>query len=161
MRGIAFRLAYIPSLGVACGVLVACATTREEEMRALPAPPPGGAYIADIHDTARENDDFRRVIATGPHTQLVLMTLRPGEDIGTERHEDSDRVIRVERGEGQAILNGLRYPLREGTVLVIPAGATHNIVNTGSTRLHMYIVSSPPVHTHSTVHRTRAEGMHR
>ncbi|HEY8470449.1 MAG TPA: cupin domain-containing protein [Longimicrobiales bacterium] len=160
MRGIAFRLAYLPSLGVALGLLTACASTPEPEMGVLPAPPPGGAYIADIHDAAVENDDFRRVVVTGRHTQLVLMTLRPGEDIGTEMHEHSDQFIRVERGEGRAILNGQTYPLREGTVLVIPAGTTHNIVNTGSSRLHMYMVYSPPGHPHGTVHHTRAEGVH-
>jgi len=161
MRGIAFRLTYLPSLGVALGVLAACASTPEPEMGVLPAPPPGGAYIADIHDSAVENDDFRRVVATGRHMQLVLMTLRPGEDIGSEMHRDADQFIRVERGEGRAIVNGQTYPLGEGTVIVIPAGASHNIVNTGGSRLHMYIVYSPPEHPHGAVHRTRAEGMHR
>ncbi|HEX7090342.1 MAG TPA: cupin domain-containing protein [Longimicrobiales bacterium] len=161
MRGIAFRLAYLPSLGVALGLLAGCASTPEQDMVVLPAPPPGGTYIEDIHDTTVENDDFRRVVATGRHAQLVLMTLRPGEDIGMETHANVDQFIRVERGEGRAILNGQAYPLHDGTVLMVPAGTSHNIINTGGSRLHMYIVYSPPEHPHGTVHRTRAEGAHR
>jgi mannose-6-phosphate isomerase-like protein (cupin superfamily) len=161
MRGIAFRLAHLPSLGVALGLLAACASTPEQAAVVLPAPPAGGSYIEDIHDATVENEDFRRVVATGRHTQLVFMTLRPGEDIGLETHEDGDQFIRVERGEGRAVLNGQAYPLEEGTVLLIPAGTTHNVINTGSSRLHMYILYSPPEHPHGAVHRTRAEGGHR
>ena len=157
MRGIAFRLAPIPLLGVALGLLAACAGTPEAETAVLPAPPPGGGYIADIDDETVDNADYRRVLVTGSHSQLVLMTLRPGEDIGVETHEHGDQFIRVEAGTGRATLDGRVYPLRPGTAIVIPAGVAHNVINTGSSPLQMYVVYSPPEHPHGTVQRTKAE----
>ncbi len=157
MRGMSLRLAPVPSLGVALGLLAACASTPDVETAALPAPPPGGGYIADIHDETVDNTDYRRVLVTGPHTQLVFMTLRPGEEIGVETHEHGDQFIRVEAGTGRATLDGRVYPLRPGTAIVIPAGAAHNVINTGSSPLQMYVVYSPPEHPHGTVQRTKAE----
>src|SRR5690606_1155656 len=102
MRGMSLRLAPVPSLGVALGLLAACASTPDVETAALPAPPPGGGYIADIRDEAVDNADYRRVLVTGPHLQLVLMTLRPGEEIGGETHENGDPFVRVQAGTGPA-----------------------------------------------------------
>lgn len=157
MRRSAFRPVGHPALGVAFALTAACAGTPDVETVALPAPPPGGGYIADIHDETVDNADYRRVLVTGRHTQLVLMTLRPGEEIGVETHEHGDQFIRVEAGTGRATLDGRVYPLRDGTAIVIPAGVAHNVINTGSSPLHMYILYSPPTHPHGTVQRTKAE----
>jgi len=159
MRDHAFRLAAVPALGVSLSLAAACATSPESDpvARGLPAPPPGGGYVEDITEATRDNDDYRRVLVTGPQIQLVLMTLRPGEEIGVETHEDGDQFIRVEAGTGRATLDGRAYPLSDGTALVIPAGVAHNVINTGSSPLQMYIVYSPPEHPHGTVHRTKAE----
>jgi mannose-6-phosphate isomerase-like protein (cupin superfamily) len=115
-------------------------------------------YITNIEQDTLANEDFRRVLFTGPHTQLVLMTLQPGEDIGRETHEDIDQFIRVESGEGEALLNGTQHQLGDGSAVVIPAGVEHNIINTSSsTRLKLYTLYSPPEHADGTVHRTKRE----
>jgi mannose-6-phosphate isomerase-like protein (cupin superfamily) len=115
-------------------------------------------YVTNIEQDTLANEDFRRVLFTGPHTQLVLMTLQPGEDIGRETHEDIDQFIRVESGEGEALLNGTQHQLGDGSAVVIPAGVEHNIINTSSsTRLKLYTLYSPPEHADGTVHRTKRE----
>ena len=90
-------------------------------------------YSGNIEAQTLENNDFRRVLFTAPHSQLVVMTLQPGEEIGLERHTDGDQFIRVEAGEGEAILDGERHPLSDGSAVVIPAGTEHNVVNTSAT----------------------------
>ena len=115
-------------------------------------------YVTNIGRDTLENEDFRRVLFTGPNTQLVLMTLQPGEDIGLETHEEHDQFIRVESGEGEAVLNGKPHRLGDGSAVVIPAGVEHNVTNTSSsTRLKLYTLYSPPEHADGTVHRTRRE----
>ena len=115
-------------------------------------------YVTNIEKDTLENEDFRRVLFTGPNTQLVLMTLQPGEDIGLETHEEHDQFIRVESGEGEVVLNGTRHRLGDGSAVVIPAGVEHNVTNTSSsTRLKLYTLYSPPEHADGTVHRTRRE----
>jgi|SRR5687768_901003 len=115
-------------------------------------------YVTNIEQDTLANEDFRRVLFTGPHTQLVLMTLQPGEDIGRETHEDIDQFIRVESGEGEALLDGTQHQLGDGSAVVIPAGVEHNIINTSSsTRLKLYTLYSPPEHADGTVHRTKRE----
>ena len=112
----------------------------------------------NIEAKTLENDDFRRVLFPAPHSQLVVMTLRPGEEIGLERHEDGDQFIRVEAGEGEAIIDGERHPLGDGTAVVIPAGTEHNVVNTSTSEpLRLYTIYSPPEHPDGTVHRTKQE----
>jgi len=117
-------------------------------------------YQTNIEDKTLENDVFRRVLFTAPHLQLVVMTLKPGEDIGLETHEEGDQFIRVEAGEGEALIDGQRHPLADGVAVVIPAGAEHNIVNTSADKpLRLYTLYSPPEHPDVTVHRTREEAM--
>lgn len=115
-------------------------------------------YSVDIEQKTLANGNFREVLYTAPHSQLVVMTLPPGEEIGMERHEGRDQFIRVEAGSGEAILNGERHPLGDGVAVVIPAGTEHNVVNTSATEsLRLYTIYSPPEHPHGTVHRTKAE----
>lgn len=115
-------------------------------------------YSVDIEQATIENEYFRKVLFTGPKTQLVLMALKPGEDIGQETHPDTDQFIRVEAGEGKALIDGQEIPLRDGSAVVIPAGAEHNVINTSHNEpLKLYTLYAPPEHADGTVHRTRAE----
>lgn len=115
-------------------------------------------YTTNIEQKTLQNDNFREVLYTAPHSQLVVMTLRSGEEIGMEVHQDRDQFIRVESGDGEAILNGERHPLQDGDIVVIPAGTEHNVVNTSATEaLRLYTLYSPPEHPDETIHRTKAE----
>lgn len=115
-------------------------------------------YSVNIETTTLENETFRTVLYTAPRCQLVVMTLRPGEDIGMETHEDGDQFIRVEAGDGEAILDGERHSLSDGTALVIPAGTEHDIINRSTTKaLRLYTVYAPPQHADGTIHRTKAD----
>ena len=117
-----------------------------------------GGYVTDIERATLENEDFRRVLFTGPSLQLVLMTLPPGEEIGEETHEDHDQFIRVEEGTGRALLDGATHELRDGSAVVVPAGVRHNVINTSrDSSLKLYTLYSPPEHAPDAVHRTRAE----
>jgi mannose-6-phosphate isomerase-like protein (cupin superfamily) len=114
-------------------------------------------FLIDIEEATRRNEYFRQVLFTAPHSQLVLMSLNPGEEIGTETHQ-LDQFIRVEAGAGIARLNGKDRPLKDGSALVIPAGTEHNIINQGTDRpLKLYTIYSPPEHKDATVHRTKQE----
>jgi len=115
-------------------------------------------FSTDIERDTIANDDFRRVIFTAPHLQLVLMSLKPGEEIGIETHDHGDQFFRVEAGVGEAILDGRKHPLSDGMVVVIPEGTEHNIVNTSKSEiLRVYTIYTPPEHPDGTVHRTKAE----
>lgn len=114
-------------------------------------------FIGDIEDLTKKNEDFRRVLYTGPHLQLVLMSLQPGEDIGEEVHEENDQFIRVEEGKGEVLIDGKRTPLEDDIAVVIPAGARHNVINTGDGLLKLYTIYGPPEHVDGTVHRTKQE----
>ena len=115
-------------------------------------------YVTNLEKDTIENNDFRRVLFTGPNTQLVLMTLPPGEDIGRETHSGHDQFIRIEAGTGIVRLNGEERALEDGSAVVIPAGVEHNIVNTSSTApLRLYTLYSPPEHPDGTVHHTKDE----
>ncbi len=117
-------------------------------------------YSANIEQETLENDYFRQVLYTAPYSQLVLMTLQPDEDIGAETHPDRDQFIRVESGEGEAILDGERHPLSDGSAVVIPAGTEHNVVNTSATEpLRLYTIYSPPEHPDGTVNRTKQDAL--
>ena len=113
-------------------------------------------FVQDIEMLAVKNENFRRVLYTANHCQLVLMTLNPKEEIGSEVHR-LDQFFRVEEGSGEAILDGVRTAIRAGFAVLVPAGATHNIVNTGSAPLKLYTVYSPPNHRDGVVHRTRKD----
>lgn len=115
-------------------------------------------YVTNIERDTLDNEDYRRVVFTGPNTQLVLMTLRPGEEIGLETHGGHDQFIRVETGTGYVELDGVRHELTDGSAVVIPSGAEHNVVNTsGSEALKLYTLYSPPEHPDGTVQHTKAD----
>lgn len=114
-------------------------------------------YIADIEKAALENGSFRRVLYTAKNSQLVVMSLKPNEDIGEEIHE-LDQFIRCEAGIGKAILDGVTHEIGDGFVVVVPAGVRHNIVNTSPAKsLKLYTLYSPPNHRDGVVHQTKAE----
>jgi len=115
-------------------------------------------YVTDIERDTLENEDYRRVLYTGKYMQLVLMTLQPGEDIGLETHEGHDQFIRIEAGTGYAQLDNERRDLKDGSIVVIPSGAEHNVVNTSDSEpLRLYTLYSPPEHEDGTVQKTKAD----
>jgi mannose-6-phosphate isomerase-like protein (cupin superfamily) len=113
-------------------------------------------FIKDIEGLAVKNEEFRQVIYTAQHCQLVLMALRPKEEIGAEVHK-LDQFFRVEEGTGAAVLDGVRTEIGAGYAVVVPAGTRHNIINTGSVPMKLYTIYAPPNHRDGVVHRTRAE----
>lgn len=115
-------------------------------------------HVTNIERDTLENEDYRRVLFTGPHMQLVLMTLKPGEEIGLETHDEHDQFIRVEAGRGVVRLNKEEHELADGVTVVIPAGTRHNVINTSKNgALRLYTIYSPPEHPDGTVHRTKAD----
>lgn len=114
-------------------------------------------FIADIEDRTERNRDFRRVIYTGPNLQLVLMSLRPGDEIGEEVHLATDQFFRVEEGHGEVVMDGRVSAIESDTAIVVPAGMLHNIRNTGDEDLKLYTLYAPPQHAPGTVHATRAD----
>ncbi len=104
------------------------------------------AYLGSIETDTNDNVDFRRVVATGRHLQLVFMLLLPGEEIGSEVHPDTDQFIRIERGRAMIELGGGHYPLHEGGAVLVPAGTRHNVVNIGTEPLKLYTLYGPPEH---------------
>jgi mannose-6-phosphate isomerase-like protein (cupin superfamily) len=115
------------------------------------------AYHADVFTAARTNEDFRRVLATTKHTQLVVMTIPPGGEIGEEVHDGIDQVLIALEGGGTSVLEGVETPFAEGHAVVVPEGTRHNFINTGSTPLRIITIYGPPDHRPGTVHHTRAE----
>lgn len=111
-------------------------------------------FVEDIESAAVENDDFRRVLYTARNCQLVLMALGPGEEIGAEVHQ-LDQFFRVEEGSGEAVLDGVATAIRAGFAIIVPAGAHHNIINTGNLPLKLYTLYAPPNHRDGVVHHTR------
>jgi mannose-6-phosphate isomerase-like protein (cupin superfamily) len=107
-------------------------------------------------ELARQNDAFRRTIVTGEHSQVVVMAIQPGEDIGEEMHE-GDQILLFVEGEGKAVLEGQSEPIRAGDLVFVPAGTLHNFVNAGPEPLRVVTVYAPPEHPAGTVHETKAE----
>lgn len=115
-------------------------------------------YSTNIEADTLENENFRKVLFTARHSQLVLMTLKPGEEIGAEHHDDRDQFFRIEAGTGEAIIDGERHALSDGVAVVVPAGAEHNVINTSdSDALRLYTIYSPAEHPDGTIHATKAE----
>jgi len=114
-------------------------------------------YHTNIEQATKENNDYRRVLYTGKHLQLVLMSLQPGEEIGIEIHQENDQFFRFEEGEGKVIIDGNEYLVKDGDTIVVPAGAQHNVINTGSGKLKLYTIYAPPHHRHDVVRTTKAE----
>lgn len=115
-------------------------------------------FNANIEKETIENGNFRRVLYTGKHSQLVLMSLKPGEEIGMEVHEENDQFFRIEEGEGQCVIDGNEYELSDGSSIVVPAGAQHNVINTsGGEDLKLYTIYSPAHHKDGIVRKTKQE----
>lgn len=115
-------------------------------------------FTGNIEKETLANDNFRKVLYTSAHSQLVLMNLKPMEDIGTEVHSDNDQFFRFEKGQGKVIIDDHEYLVGDGVAVVIPAGAVHNIVNTSDTEdLKLYTIYSPAHHKDGIVRKTKAE----
>ncbi len=114
-------------------------------------------FVDDIEGLTEENTDFRRVLYTARNMQLVLMALQPGEEIGEEVHEDGDQFFRVEQGEGEILIDGNVSRIRADMAMIVPAGARHNVKNTGNQPLKLYTLYSPPEHIDGIVHATKAD----
>lgn len=114
-------------------------------------------FIADISDLTEKNSDFRRVLYTGKNMQLVLMSLKPGEDIGEELHDDVNQFFRIEEGSGEVVINGQNSIVKSDYAILVPAGARHNVRNTGDKPLRFYTLYGPPEHEDKTVHVTKQD----
>ena len=117
-------------------------------------------YNASIEKDTVENTNFRKVVYTGKHSQLVLMSLRPNEDIGMEIHADNDQFFRFEKGTGKVLIDGNEYEVMDGSAIVVPAGAEHNVINTSSSDdLKLYTIYSPAHHKDGIVRATKEEAL--
>lgn len=114
-------------------------------------------FVDDIEKLTVENDLYRKVLYTGKHLQLVLMTLQPGEEIGAEVHEGHDQFFRIEEGKGEVVIDGKRTAIEDDDAIIVPAGAEHNVINTGSEPLRLYTLYGPPEHRDGVVHETKAD----
>lgn len=115
-------------------------------------------YVNNIEKDTLENENFRKVLNTTDRSQLVVMSLLPGEEIGNEIHPEVDQFIRIEQGRGKAVINNSEeYELEDDFAIVIPANTWHNIINTGDEKLKLYTVYTPPNHPAGTIHETKAE----
>ena len=115
-------------------------------------------YISNIEKETIENNNFRKVIYTGKNSQLVVMSLNPGQDIGEEVHE-VDQFLRIEQGKGQAVLDGVTYDVEDDFAIVVPAGAKHNVINNMDGAMKLYTIYSPPEHLKDTVHPTKKDAI--
>jgi mannose-6-phosphate isomerase-like protein (cupin superfamily) len=117
------------------------------------------SFEGDIRKAAKQNSAFRRVLATGKKSQLVLMSIPAGEEIGSEVHPETDQILFVVDGEAKAVVNGQTTEVEEDGVVFVPAGARHNLINDGDEELKLFTVYSPPEHADGTVHLTKAEAL--
>ena len=113
-------------------------------------------YVANVEQLSLANDNFRKVLFTDKNSQLVLMSLLVGQEIGEDVH-DVDQFLRVEKGTGKAVLNAVSHDLTDGSVVVVPTGTKHNIINTGNDSMKLYTLYMPPHHRDGVVHKTKAE----
>lgn len=114
-------------------------------------------FVGNIEKLTEENTDFRRVLYTGQHLQLVVMSIQPGEEIGAEVHLDIDQFFRIEAGEGEVTIDGVVHKVKADDGIVVPAGALHNVVSVGTEPLKLYTIYGPPEHVDGTVHKTCAD----
>jgi mannose-6-phosphate isomerase-like protein (cupin superfamily) len=114
-------------------------------------------YVINIEEKTLANNYFREVLFTTDKSQLVVMTLKPGEEIGMEVHPEHDQFIRIESGKGKAIMNGEEHEISDGSAVVIPAGTQHNIINMSETAMKLYTIYTPPEHKQGTIHKTKEE----
>ncbi len=113
-------------------------------------------FVTNIEKDALASEDFRKVIYTAKYSQLVLMSLKAGEEIGEEVHQ-LDQFFRFEKGQGKVVIDGVEHEVTDGSAVVVPEGAKHNVINTGDSELKIYTIYSPPNHQDGTVHHTKAE----
>ena len=117
-------------------------------------------YVVDIEKETIRNNDFRHVMYTGKYSQLVLMSLKPGEEIGSETHADVDQFFRFEKGSGKVEIDGVKHVVGDGNAVVVPAGAKHNVMNVSkNVNLRLYTIYSPPEHQDGTVRHTKKEAI--
>ena len=116
-------------------------------------------FVEDIEELVEKNVDFRHVLYTGKHLQLVLMSLRPGEEIGDEVHKDRDQFFRIEKGHGQVVIDGIMHKIKGDDAILVPAGARHNVINTGDKALKLYTLYGPPNHLDQLIELTKAEAV--
>jgi len=114
-------------------------------------------YVADIETLTEENRDFRQVLYTGRHLQLVLMALKPGQSISVETHATHDQFFRIETGKGKALIDGVSHKVKDGDCIIVPAGAEHDLTNSGKKVLRLYTLYAPPEHLDRLVQKTRAD----
>ena len=114
-------------------------------------------FVEDIEAITESNKDFRRVLYTGKNLQLVVMSLKAGEEIGEETHEDRDQFFRIEKGKGEVMIDGETHKIRADDAIIVPAGARHNVINTGDKRLKLYTLYAPPEHRDGIVRKTKQE----
>jgi mannose-6-phosphate isomerase-like protein (cupin superfamily) len=118
---------------------------------------PMHGFVDDIEELTKTNSNFRKVLYTGKHLQLVLMALKPGEDIGEEIHKDRDQFFRIEQGKGEVVIDGTTRKVKRDDAIVVPAGARHNVINTGDKALKLYTLYGPPNHLDQLVEATKAD----
>ena len=116
-------------------------------------------YVVNIEEKTQQNEYFREVLFTTNHSQLIVMALKPGEEIGEETHAEHDQFIRFESGEGKVVLDGEESMVTDGSAVVIPAGTKHNVINTSQVVMKLYTIYTPPEHKDGTIHKTKEEAM--
>jgi mannose-6-phosphate isomerase-like protein (cupin superfamily) len=117
-------------------------------------------FVSNIEQDVLANDNFRKVLYTAKHSQLVLMSLNPSEEIGMEVHPDNDQFFRIDAGTGKVIIDGNEYEVSNGFAVVVPAGSQHNVINTSTTdKLKLYTIYSPAHHLDQVVHKTKADAV--
>ncbi len=114
-------------------------------------------FVDNIQMLTENNSDFRHVLYTGKNLQLVLMAIQPGGEIGEETHKGHDQFFRIEKGEGEIIIDGNRSNIKSDDAMIVPAGARHNVINTGKTALQLYTIYAPPQHADGTIRATKAD----
>lgn len=115
-------------------------------------------YVGDIEEVTEKNTNFRQVLFTGKYCQLVVMSLKPKEEIGMEVHPTVDQFFRIEEGQAKVIINGEEHSVGDGDAVIVPAGSQHNVINASETEdLKLYTIYSPPNHPEGTIHKTKEE----
>ena len=114
-------------------------------------------YLADIEKLTEDNTAFRHVLYTGHHLQLVVMALKPGEDIGMETHKTHDQFFRIEKGHGEIVIDGTTRKAKSGDAIIVPAGAQHNLINTGNKPMRLYTLYGPPNHVDALLEKRKAD----
>jgi mannose-6-phosphate isomerase-like protein (cupin superfamily) len=117
-------------------------------------------YQTALENETLKNTDFRRVLYTGKHSQLVLMCLKPGEEIGSEVHDTIDQFFRFEKGQGIVVIDGVEHKVKDGSGIIVPSGAQHNVINSSKTSdLKLYTIYSPPEHQDKVIRHTKADAL--